>query len=145
MRRFKDAGYGFLLLNLIYLALAIFFIPPFNIGLTTFFSLLAFFSPTGDFYILSFSREKVTGKISCGYLWSSFSIYCILPFCWRHLSGCSIFLTLSIDHVLSSRTRRLELAVMNNSNSIFTKSQTRLPLVTESGKKVFWTKEFQIA
>ena len=41
-RKFKQAGYGFFLLNLIYLAVAIYFIPPFNLGLTALLSLLAF-------------------------------------------------------------------------------------------------------
>ena len=40
--KFKQAGYGFFLLNLIYLAVAIYFIPPFNLGLTALLSLLAF-------------------------------------------------------------------------------------------------------
>tara|TARA_B100000029_G_scaffold466491_1_gene502056 strand:+ start:288 stop:677 length:390 start_codon:yes stop_codon:yes gene_type:complete len=62
LRRFKDAGYGFLLLNVIYLALAIFFIPPFNIGLTTFFSLLAFFLLLGIFTYYLFQGKKLLAK-----------------------------------------------------------------------------------
>jgi len=62
LRRFKDAAYGFLLLNLIYLALAIFFIPPFNIGLTTFFSLLAFFLLLGIFTYYLFQGKKLLAK-----------------------------------------------------------------------------------
>ncbi|MBC8284774.1 MAG: hypothetical protein H8E32_13240 [Nitrospinae bacterium] len=41
-RKFKQAGYGFLILNLIYLAVAIYFIPPFDFGMTALLSLLAF-------------------------------------------------------------------------------------------------------
>jgi len=62
LRRFKDAAYGFLLLNLIYLALAIFFIPPFNIGLTTLFSLLAFFLLLVIFTYYLFQGKKLLAK-----------------------------------------------------------------------------------
>jgi hypothetical protein len=41
-RKFTHAGYGFLGLNIIYLAIAMYFIPPFNLGLTAILSLLAF-------------------------------------------------------------------------------------------------------
>jgi len=41
-RKFKQAGYGFLILNLIYLGVAMVFIPPFNLGLSALLSLLAF-------------------------------------------------------------------------------------------------------
>ena len=40
-RKFRQAGYGFLVLNLIYLAVAMFFIPPFNLGLTALLSMAA--------------------------------------------------------------------------------------------------------
>ena len=41
-RKFTQAGYGFLGLNVVYLAIAMYFIPPFNLGLTAVLSLLAF-------------------------------------------------------------------------------------------------------
>ena len=41
-RKFIHAGYGFLGLNLVYLAIAMFFIPPFNLGLSAILSLVAF-------------------------------------------------------------------------------------------------------
>ena len=41
-RKFIHAGYGFLGLNLVYLAIAMFFIPPFNLGLSAVLSLVAF-------------------------------------------------------------------------------------------------------
>ena len=41
-RNFTQAGYGFLGLNLAYLLIAMFFIPPFNLGLSAVLSLVAF-------------------------------------------------------------------------------------------------------
>ena len=41
-RNFTQAGYGFLGLNLAYLVIAMFFIPPFNLGLSAVLSLVAF-------------------------------------------------------------------------------------------------------
>jgi hypothetical protein len=41
-RKFIHAGYGFLGVNIIYLAIAMYFIPPFNLGLTAVLSLVAF-------------------------------------------------------------------------------------------------------
>ena len=41
-RKFIHAGYGFLGLNPVYLAIAMFFIPPFNLGLSAVLSLVAF-------------------------------------------------------------------------------------------------------
>tara|TARA_Y100000588_G_scaffold92362_1_gene99841 strand:+ start:515 stop:970 length:456 start_codon:yes stop_codon:yes gene_type:complete len=62
LRRFKHAGYGFLLLNLIYLALAIFFIPPFNISLTTILSLLAFVLLLGVCTYYLFQAKKLLAQ-----------------------------------------------------------------------------------
>ena len=42
VRKFTQAGYGFLGLNLAYLVIAMFFIPPFNLGLSAVLSLVAF-------------------------------------------------------------------------------------------------------
>lgn len=41
-RKFIHAGYGFLSLNIVYLAIAMYFIPPFNLGLTAILSLVSF-------------------------------------------------------------------------------------------------------
>jgi len=61
-RKFKQAGQGFLLLNLIYLALAIFFIPPFNLGLTALLSLLAFVLLLGIFTYYLFQEKKLLAQ-----------------------------------------------------------------------------------
>ena len=55
--KFKQAGYGFLVLNLIYVCVAMLFIPPFNLGLTALLSLTAFILLLGllTYYLL---REK---------------------------------------------------------------------------------------
>ena len=56
-RKFRQAGYGFFVLNLIYLGVAMFFIPPFNLGLTALLSLSAFILLLGllTYYLL---KEK---------------------------------------------------------------------------------------
>ena len=56
-RKFRHAGYGFLVLNLIYLGVAMVFIPPFNMGLTALLSLTAFILLLGllTYYLL---KEK---------------------------------------------------------------------------------------
>ena len=56
-RKFRQAGYGFLVLNLIYLGVAMVFIPPFNLGLTALLSLTAFILLLGllTYYLL---KEK---------------------------------------------------------------------------------------
>ena len=56
-RKYRQAGYGFLVLNLIYLGVAMVFIPPFNLGLTALLSLTAFILLLGllTYYLL---REK---------------------------------------------------------------------------------------
>ena len=41
-KKFTQAGYGFLGLNVAYLAIAMIFIPPFNLGLSAILSLVAF-------------------------------------------------------------------------------------------------------
>ena len=53
-RKFTHAGYGFLGLNLAYLAIAMFFIPPFNLGVSAILSLVAFFLLLGvlTYYLL---------------------------------------------------------------------------------------------
>ena len=61
--KFKQAGYGFLLLNLIYLAVAIYFIPPFNLGLTALLSLLAFLLLLGLFTYYLLQGKNLLAQI----------------------------------------------------------------------------------
>jgi FtsH-binding integral membrane protein len=53
-RKFTQSGYWFLGLNLAYLAIAMFFIPPFNLGLSAVLSLVAFLLLLGvlTYYLL---------------------------------------------------------------------------------------------
>lgn len=53
-RKFTQAGYGFLGLNLVYLVIAMIFIPPFNLGLSAVLSLVAFLLLLGvlTYYLL---------------------------------------------------------------------------------------------
>ena len=53
-RKFTQAGYGFLGMNLAYLVIAMFFVPPFNLGLSAVLSLLAFLLLLGvlTYYLL---------------------------------------------------------------------------------------------
>jgi hypothetical protein len=53
-RNFTQAGYGFLVLNLAYLVIAMFFIPPFNLGLSAVLSLVGFLFLLGvlTYYLL---------------------------------------------------------------------------------------------
>ena len=62
-RKFRQAGYGFFVLNLIYLGVAMFFIPPFNLGLTALLSLAAFILLLGllTYYLLK--EKKRLAKI----------------------------------------------------------------------------------
>ena len=62
-RKFKEASYGFFFLNLIYLAVAIYFIPPFNLGLTALLSLLAFFLLLGLFTYYLLRGKKLLAQI----------------------------------------------------------------------------------
>jgi len=54
IRKFTQAGYGFLGLNLAYLVIAMIFIPPFNLGLSAVLSLVAFLLLLGvlTYYLL---------------------------------------------------------------------------------------------
>lgn len=54
VRKFTQAGYGFLGLNLAYLVIAMIFIPPFNLGLSAVLSLVAFLLLLGvlTYYLL---------------------------------------------------------------------------------------------
>ena len=53
-RKFTQAGYGFLGMNLAYLVIAMFFVPPFNLGLSAVLSLVAFLLLLGvlTYYLL---------------------------------------------------------------------------------------------
>jgi hypothetical protein len=61
--KFKQAGHGFFLMNLIYLAVAIYFIPPFNLGLTALLSLLAFLLLLGFFTYYLLQGKKLLAQI----------------------------------------------------------------------------------
>tara|TARA_Y100001960_G_scaffold203716_1_gene212789 strand:+ start:3030 stop:3461 length:432 start_codon:yes stop_codon:yes gene_type:complete len=63
LRKFKQAAYGFFLLNLIYLAVAIYFIPPFNLGLTSLLSLLAFLLLLGLFTYYLLQGKKLLAQV----------------------------------------------------------------------------------
>jgi hypothetical protein len=58
-RKFTQAGYGFLGLNLTYLVIAMVFIPPFNLGLSAILSLVAFLLLLGvlTYYLLKGKRR----------------------------------------------------------------------------------------
>ncbi|MAR69338.1 MAG: hypothetical protein CMH74_02335 [Nitrospina sp.] len=62
-RKFRQAGYGFFVLNLIYLGVAMFFIPPFNLGLTALLSLVAFILLLGLFTYYLLKEKKRLAKI----------------------------------------------------------------------------------
>jgi hypothetical protein len=58
-RKFTQAGYGFLGLNIAYLVIAIIFIPPFNLGLSAILSLVAFLLLLGvlTYYLMKGKRR----------------------------------------------------------------------------------------
>ena len=58
-RKFTQAGYGFLGLNLAYLVIAMIFIPPFNLGVSAILSLVAFLLLLGvlTYYLLKGKRR----------------------------------------------------------------------------------------
>ena len=62
-RKFKQAGYGFLILNLIYLGEAMIFIPPFNLGLTALLSLAAFILLLGLFTYYLLKEKKRLAQV----------------------------------------------------------------------------------
>ena len=79
-RKFIHAGYGFLGLNLVYLAIAMSFIPPFNLGLSAILSLVAFVLLLGllTYYLLK--GKKMLAQVLaviCG-LRSLFSAYSLM-------------------------------------------------------------------
>ena len=62
-RKFKQAGYGFLILNLIYLGVAMIFIPPFNLGLSALLSLAAFILLLGLFTYYLLKEKKRLAQV----------------------------------------------------------------------------------
>ena len=62
-RKFKQAAYGFLILNLIYLAVAFVFIPPFDFGLSALLSLISFAFLLGIFTYYLLQEKKLLAQI----------------------------------------------------------------------------------
>ena len=76
-RKFTQAGYGFLGLNLTYLLIAMFFIPPFNLGLSAVLSLVAFLLLLGvlTYYLLK-GKKRLAQVLAIVYgARSIFSVY----------------------------------------------------------------------
>ena len=76
-RKFTQAGYGFLGLNLAYLVIAMFFIPPFNLGLSAVLSLVAFLLLLGvlTYYLLK-GKKRLAQVLAIVYgARSIFSVY----------------------------------------------------------------------
>ena len=79
-RKFTQAGYGFLGLNSTYLVIAIFFIPPFNLGLSAALSLVAFLLLLGvlTYYLLK-GKKRLAQVLAIVYgARSIFSAYSIM-------------------------------------------------------------------
>jgi hypothetical protein len=76
-RKFTQAGYGFLGFNLAYLVIAMFFIPPFNLGLSAVLSLVAFLLLLGMFtYYLLKGKKRLAQVLAIIYgARSIFSVY----------------------------------------------------------------------
>jgi hypothetical protein len=76
-RKLTQAGYGFLGLNLTYLVIAMFFIPPFNLGLSAILSLVAFLLLLGvlTYYLLK-GKKRLAQVLAIVYgARSIFSVY----------------------------------------------------------------------
>ena len=78
-KKFTQAGYSFLALNIVYLAIAMIFIPPFNMGLSAIISLLAFVLLLGvlTYYLLKGRKRlaQVLAIIFCARsLFSAYSL-----------------------------------------------------------------------
>ncbi|MBT3184333.1 MAG: hypothetical protein HOG63_03035 [Nitrospina sp.] len=79
-RKFMHAGYGFLGLNLVYLAIAMIFIPPFNLGLSAILSLVAFVLLLGllTYYLLK-GKKMLARVLAIIYgLRSLFAVYSLM-------------------------------------------------------------------
>ncbi len=79
-RKFKQAGYGFLVLNLIYLVVAMVYIPPFNLGMSALLSLMAFVLLIGVFtYYLLQEKMRLAQILAIIYgARSTFSAYSLI-------------------------------------------------------------------
>ena len=62
-QNFTQAGYGFLGLNLSYLVIAMFFIPPFNLGLSAVLSLVAFILLLGVLTYYLLKGKKILAQV----------------------------------------------------------------------------------
>ena len=79
-RKFTQAGYGFLGLNLTYLVIAMVFIPPFNLGLSAILSLVAFLLLLGvlTYYLLKGKRRLAQALTVIYGARSAFSAYSLM-------------------------------------------------------------------
>jgi hypothetical protein len=79
-RKFTQAGYGFLGLNVIYLSIAMYFIPPFNLGLTAVLSLVAFVLLLGvlTYYLLKGKKRLAQVLAVIFGLRSGFAAYSLM-------------------------------------------------------------------
>ena len=79
-RKFAQAGYGFLGLNIAYLVIAMIFIPPFNLGLSAILSLVAFLLLLGVLtYYLMKGKRRLAQVLTVIYgARSTFSAYSLM-------------------------------------------------------------------
>ena len=79
-RKFTQAGYGFLGLNIAYLVIAMIFIPPFNLGLSAILSLVAFLLLLGVLtYYLMKGKRRLAQVLTVIYgARSTFSAYSLM-------------------------------------------------------------------
>ena len=79
-RKFTQAGYGFLGLNIAYLVIAMIFIPPFNLGLSAILSLVAFLLLLGVLtYNLMKGKRRLAQALTVIYgARSTFSAYSLM-------------------------------------------------------------------
>ena len=79
-RKFTQAGYGFLGLNIAYLVIAMIFIPPFNLGLSAILSLVAFLLVLGmlTYYLMKGKRRLAQALTVIYGARSTFSAYSLM-------------------------------------------------------------------
>ena len=78
-QKFAHAGYGFLGLNLVYLVVAMIFIPPFNLGVSAILSLVAFLILLGmlTYYLLKGKKrlaQALAVIFGARFLFSAYSL-----------------------------------------------------------------------
>lgn len=84
-RKFTHAGYGFLGLNILYLVIAMIFIPPFNLGVSAILSLVAFLLLLGvlTYYLLK-GKKRLAQVLAVIYgarsLFSAYSLMDVSTF-----------------------------------------------------------------